>query len=90
MDCKTCKEPTASMPYVVHESEMARAERYFKKLWAVIIILLFMLVATNIAWLWYESQFETVEEIEETVIEAEQGDGTNIVGGGDIIYGTEN
>ena len=37
----------------------------------------------------YESQFETVETVEEVVIEAEQGDGTNIVGGGDVIYGTE-
>lgn len=78
MDCKTCKEPTASMPYVVHESEMARAERYFKKLWAVIIILLFMLVATNIAWLWYESQFETIETTESYDLNAD-GNGNAIM-----------
>lgn len=78
MTCKTCKEPTASMPYVVHEAEMARAERYFKKLWAVIIILLFMLVATNIAWLWYESQFETIETTESYDLNAD-GNGNEIM-----------
>lgn len=78
MTCKTCKEPTASMPYVVHEAEMVRAERYFKKLWAVIIILLFMLVATNIAWLWYESQFETIETTESYDLNAD-GNGNAIM-----------
>lgn len=78
MTCKTCKEPTASMPFVVHEAEMARAERCFKKLWAVIIILLFMLVATNIAWLWYESQFETIETTESYDLNAD-GNGNAIM-----------
>ena len=45
-----------------------------------------MLVATNGAWIWYESQFSDIE----TTIEAEQdGSGVNIVSGGDLDYGAE-
>ena len=92
---KTCNgcgdtKPTASVPYVVHESAMARAERQAKRLVAVIILLIVLLVGSNIGWLVYNSQFEIVETTEETVIEATQdGEGTNIVGGGDVSYGTE-
>lgn len=87
--CNNCgneKKPQ-TVPYIVHEGNMSRLERQLKRLWIVIIVLIFLLVGSNCAWLWYESQFQVVEE---TVIEAEQdGSGINIVGGGDIDYGTE-
>ena len=88
-NCSNCnhenKNPEA-VPYIVHESAMARAERSAKRLWVVIILLIVMLVATNGAWIWYESQFETVETTE--VIQ-ENADGyNNYVGNdGDIING---
>ena len=87
--CNGCGEHKLpeSVPYIVHESDMSRLERQLKRLWIVILVLIFLLVGSNCAWLWYESQFQVVEE---TVIEAEQdGSGINIVGGGDIEYGTE-
>ena len=88
---KTCNGCGTSemqgVPLVVYEKEMTRYERVIKKLWILIILLIVLLVGTNISWLIYNSQFETVET---TTIEAEQnGDGTNVVGGGDIIYGAE-
>lgn len=46
------------VPYIVHESGMARLERIIKRLWIAVILLVLLLVATNGAWLWYESQFE--------------------------------
>lgn len=86
--CGTNNTP-ASVPYVVHESAMARAERQAKRLVAIIILLIVLLVSSNIGWLVYESSFKTVET-NETIIEAEQdGSGVNIVGGGDVDYGTE-
>lgn len=87
--CNGCGEHKLpeSVPYIVHESDMSRLERQLKRLWIVILVLIFLLVGSNCAWLWYESQFQVVEE---TAIEAEQdGSGINIVGGGDIDYGTE-
>ena len=81
MDDKT------QIPYIVYEAEMTRSERNFKRLWAVVIILISLLVTTNLCWLAYESQFETVENTE---INAEQdGSGVNIVDAGDVDYGAE-
>lgn len=85
-NCETCKnKPQApeSVPYIVHESAMARAERTAKRLWITVLILVFLLVGTNCAWLWYESQFESVEYTQEVTQEAENG--TNNFVGGDVI-----
>lgn len=56
-NCGTEKTP-ATVPYVAHEFAMARAERQSKRLVAVIILLVLLLVGSNIGWLVYESQFE--------------------------------
>ena len=89
MSCETCKnKPTTpeSVPYIVHESAMARNERTVRRLWITIVLLIVMLVGTNGAWIWYESQFTDIV----TTIEAEQdGSGVNIVSGGDLDYGAE-
>lgn len=72
------------VPYIVHESAMARMERLNKHQYVVILVLVIMLCLSNIGWMIYESQFEDFQ------IEAEQdGGGVNIVGGGDIDYGAE-
>ena len=89
MSCETCKNKSTApenVPYIVHESAMARMERTNRRLWITIILLIVMLVGTNGAWIWYESQFTDIV----TTIEAEQdGSGVNIVSGGDLDYGAE-
>ena len=56
------------VPYIVHESEMARLERVIKRMFILLIILIVLLFGTNAGWLWYESQFEdVVTEVEQTV-----------------------
>ena len=91
MSCETCKNKTTtpeSVPYIVHESAMARAERTAKRLWLTILTLIFLLVGSNCLWLYYEMSFEDV--VTTTTIEAEQdGASVNIVGGGDVDYGAE-
>ena len=86
--CGTGKSP-ASVPYVVHESAMARAERQTKSLVWVIVLLIVLLVGSNVGWLIYESQFEVVEETTETIITQENADGYNnyIGNDGDIDNG---
>ena len=54
--CGTNNAP-ASVPYVVHESAMARAERNTKALVWVVVLLIVLLVGTNVGWLIYNSQF---------------------------------
>ena len=88
-NCGTNSTP-ASVPYVVHESAMARAERTQKSLVCVIVLLIVLLVGTNAGWLWYNSQFEVVEETTtETTITQENADGYNnyIGNDGDIVNG---
>ena len=85
-DCKSCKskdQPSETVPYIVHEGMMARAERTAKRLWITILLLIVLLVGTNGAWIWYQSQFEDI------AISQENEDGyNNFVGNdGDIFNG---
>ena len=90
--CGTNSTP-ASVPYVVHESAMARAERHTKALIWVIVLLIVLLVGTNAGWLWYESTMETVIETTETVtttyedVEQTTDAGGNNLVGGDYVNG---
>lgn len=61
--------------YVAFEGVCARFERTIKRLWILVIILTVFLVGTNCAWLWYESQFETVTS--ETATETYTSDATD-------------
>lgn len=80
------KEKT-NVPYIVFEGEMARAERRDKRQWIVIIVLIFALLASNIGWIWYESQFDTY-----TYEYTQDGQGLNNINTGeqgDVLYGPE-
>lgn len=82
-DCSTCtKNQSEEVPYIVHEGTMARMERTVKRLWITIILLIAMLVATNGAWLYFDSQY--VDEVTQTVAQ-EADSGTNTFAGGDIV-----
>ena len=90
-NCGTNSTP-ASVPYVVHESAMARAERHTKALVWVIVLLIVLLVGSNGAWLWYENQFEVVEETITTFedVVQEGAEGSNNIVGGDFVNGEAN
>ena len=87
--CGTDKSP-ASVPYVVHESAMARAERQAKRLVAIIILLIVLLVGSNICWIAYENSFEDVATTEEITVDAEDNGTANYIGNdGDIYNGKD-
>ena len=89
MDCNTCKnktKPPETVSFFVHESVQASMERTIRRLWITIILLILMLVGTNGAWLYYESQMETVSQ--EVIQDAETG--TNNFVGGDFVGETDN
>ena len=67
MDCETCKEKRKviaqtpkDVPYIAHESAVARLERVIKRLWLLVLVLIVLLAASNAAWLYYESSFEEI------------------------------
>lgn len=51
----------------------AKFENIIKRLWILIILLTVLLVGTNCAWLWYESQFEEVTTTETYTSDATDG-----------------
>ena len=72
------------IPYFSHEGDMARMERANKRLWIIILVLIVALVGSNAAWIYFESQFQVVEEKTEIEAEQETSDGgDNYVVGGD-------
>lgn len=83
-NCESCsKRPPEPVPYVVHESDMARLERTIKRLWILLLVLIALLAGSNAAWIYYESQFQydmTSTEIEQDT----DGGGNNYVVGGDF------
>ena len=81
-DCKSCKGNREQIPYIVHEGAMSRMERVNKRLIAIIVLLIVLLVSSNIAWMVYESQFEMCNVEQDADQENEQGN--NIFVGGDL------
>lgn len=87
MACETCKNKEnnapQSVPYIVHESSMARMERQVKRLWISLVVCIAMLFACNASWLICESQFETIAYEQDgddinNVNLGEQGDLNNV------------
>lgn len=88
--CGTNSTP-ASVPYVVHESAMARAERHTKALIWVIVLLIVLLVGSNVGWMIYEAQFEVIEETTTTITQDNADGYNNYIGNdGDIVNGETN
>lgn len=74
----------ASLPYFVHEGEMARLERANKRWFIAFLIVLAMLFITNAGWIVYDHQFETYQ-VQQDV---DTGNGDAVIAGiGDAIYG---
>lgn len=81
------KKKNDSVSYIVHESIMARMERAQKRLFILCLVIFLLFVASNCAWLWYESRFQNVETTTTTqTVTQDGGDGgnNNFVGGDDI------
>ena len=81
-NCGTDKNP-ATVPYVVHESTMARNERHTKSLVRVIVLLIVLLVGSNFAWLVYENSFEDMTET--YTVEQDGADTNNSIINGGVI-----
>lgn len=54
------------IPYIAHESMMARQERTIKRLWVLCITIFIALIITNCGWMYYESISDTITVTQET------------------------
>lgn len=76
--CAEEKKTPETIPYIVHETTVARMERTVKRMWVLLILLVVLLTATNGAWIWHESQFEDIYQ--EVTQDAESGTNNFIFG----------
>ena len=94
MPTKTCNGcgadeiATVTMSEGAWERHEERNKKLINKLIAVILVLVSLLVGSNVAWLIYESQFETIEATYQEVVQ-EADNGENNFVGGDIIGTTD-
>lgn len=88
MDCKTCKENRATIPYLVHEGAMARLERVNRR-WFIAWLITFVLFIGCIAgFIWYESQFEDAVTTTTEITQENENGYNNFIGeDGDIYNG---
>ena len=92
MACETCKGKDAyapeSVPYIVHESSMARMERQIKRLWIALIVSVVLLFAGSaiFTWAWVQYDYSSEE-----IVYQQDGEGTNIIGDSNEVdnYGAE-
>lgn len=79
MDCETCKENRQTVPYIVHESAMARSERHIRRLAIALIVAIIMIAVCNLAWLyaWMQYDYESTETV---TTYQQDGNGLNLIG----------
>lgn len=87
-NCKECKEKRVAtnapenVPYIVHETAMARNERNIRRMAIALIVSIVLMFASNALWLWAWMQYdyESYEAI------TDDGGDANIIGQDGNIY----
>lgn len=78
------KEEMERLKYA-HEGETAMLEIANKRAYILLIIMFIALILTNAGWIVHESMYEDIVVTENS----QDGEGVNIIGGGDVNYGSE-
>jgi len=77
------------IPYIVYESMLAKEDTQQRRMVYIIVMLIVLLVVTNVIWLVAWNQYDYVDDYSTDIQASQDGDGINIVGGGDIDYGAD-
>ena len=90
--CNSCStNDMAVMPIAQHEKDQNRLMSIIKRLIAVIVTLIVLLVGYIAFDKWRDSQYEDVVETEEITVDAEDSGTANYIGNdGDIYNGKDN
>ena len=94
MACNDCNnnekmEKPAQIPYIVYESERARSDRLFKRMWIALIVAVALLFASNAVWLWAWTSYDYYSEY--VTVDSTDGGNANYIGqDGDIYNGYDN
>lgn len=80
-----------TVPYIVYESAIDKADRRDKRNIIIIALLIIMLVATNIVWIvvWNSYDYVDTDDSYSVDVDADDGGNANYIGNdGDIYNGT--
>lgn len=94
--CNACgSKAQGTITQAAYECAMARADRQHRRMWILALVLIAALIASNVAWIIYESQYETISQTcEEYNIDQQCDNGginnATIINGGNINNGTTN
>lgn len=85
-NCKKVQNAPENVPYIVHESSMARMERQIKRLWIAVIVAVALLFSSGAiftyAWLQYDYSSEEI-----VTVDGKDGIAKYIGNYGDIVNG---
>lgn len=87
--CSTETKVPTTVPYQVFKDFKETAKANNLKWFILCLVLIVLLVGSNIGWLIYESQFETVESTTTQEVIQEADNGENHFIGGDMIGETD-
>lgn len=76
-------DENVKIDYIAFESVTSRQERTIKRLWILCLVLIIALLGTNAGWIYYESQWQVVENTTVT-----QDVDASTEGGGDLHLNT--
>lgn len=87
--CNNCgtENQNVTVPYVVHESTVARMERIIKRQWIALIVAVALIFASNAIWLYAWMQYDYSSE--EIIVDAEDNGDANYIGQDGNIYNGE-
>ena len=77
MDCNACKENCELVSRHTHESDLDRMDRINKRWFIAWLVTFVLLVACVAGFVWYESQWQVVEETTTTEVEQDADNGGN-------------
>ena len=75
-----------NVPYIVHESILAREERHIRRLIFALVVTVLLLFASNAIWLYYWAQYDYISD-ETITIDGRSGTANYIGNDGDIYNG---
>ena len=92
-ECKRCAINDDMTNVVMSSADWQRNEqrhlRREKRLIAIIVLTIVLLVGSNIGWLVYENSFEEVITTEEVIVDADDNGNANYIGQDGNIYNGE-
>lgn len=78
-DCTTDNKTPAMIPYIVFDDAQVRNERKDKRNLIIILVLIFALLFSNMAWLWTFNQYDYSSTTATTTYTTDSGDGGNAI-----------